>query len=104
MNKKTIGLLAIVTTLCVGGIFTVNAAFDKKEPVKAVTTYYYGNDGSGHYRLLTQPVNLKDCDNPASTICVLMSSEQIEDGFNYSEKPSDATPYPGSDLARYSGN
>lgn len=104
MSKKTIGLLAIVTTLCVGGIFTVNAAFNKKEPAKAVTTYYYGNDGNGNYRLLTQPPNLENCTTPAATHCVLVSSEQITEGFTYLEKPDDAAPMTGSDLKRYTGN
>lgn len=104
MNKKTIGLLAIVTTLCVGGIFTVNAAFDKSEPVKKeVTTYYYGNDGNGNYRLLTQTPSLGNCSTPAVNPCVLMSSEQIEEGFIYSEKPEDATSYSGSQGAKYIG-
>lgn len=98
--------MAIVTTLCVGGIFTVNAAFDKKEPVKKeVTTYYYGNRGGGNYELLTNPVNLEDCQTEDPNICVLMSSELIEEGFgiNSPEKPTDATPVPGSGSAKYTG-
>lgn len=89
MKNLKMAVAALVIAAGSIGAFAFTKANDNEVSKKELQTYYYGNNGDGSYRQLSNPSG-GSCTTPNANPCIITSSQNLPDGFDYSDKPSDA--------------
>ncbi|MGS2741673.1 DUF6520 family protein [Sinomicrobium sp. M5D2P17] len=90
MKKLKFAIAAMVIAVGVIGAFAFGNA-NEKEPVKEeMQTFWYGNNGDGTYRLLEGAPDPNNCLQSDNLPCTISSEQEIDEGFDYDDKPADA--------------